>query len=72
MDMLDVHHIAIYDDLIAAKVQGCTSLVFSERASRISIKISSIIRLFQFQVLQITDQEDWYDTGNYIKPKSLY
>lgn len=53
MDMLDVHHIAIYDDLIAAKVQGCTSLVFSERASRISIKISSIIRLFQFQVLQI-------------------
>lgn len=58
MDMLDVHHIAIYDDLIAAKVQGCTSLVFSERASRISIKISSIIRLFQFQVLQITDQED--------------
>lgn len=24
MDMLDVHHIAIYDDLIAAKVQGCT------------------------------------------------
>lgn len=23
MDMLDVHHIAIYDDLIAAKVQGC-------------------------------------------------
>lgn len=72
MDMLDVHHIAIYDDLIAAKVQGCTSLVFSERASRISIKISSIIRLFQFQVLQITDQEDRYDTGNYIKPKSLY
>ena len=24
MEMADVHHIAIYDDLIAAKVQGCT------------------------------------------------
>lgn len=24
MEMADVHHIAIYDDLIVAKVQGCT------------------------------------------------
>lgn len=25
MDMLDVHYIAIYDDLIATKVQGCVA-----------------------------------------------